>query len=116
MSAAISNHATKITPQVIDEVVRQIVAKFQPEKVILFGSYAYGTPSPDSDVDLLVVLETALKETEQAVRISQAIDYAFGLDLIVRTPANIARRLKLGDPFLREIITKGKVLHESAHH
>ncbi|MCL5999442.1 MAG: nucleotidyltransferase domain-containing protein [Chloroflexi bacterium] len=106
---------TRITPQVIDEVVRQIVTKFQPDKVILFGSYAYGTPSPDSDVDLLVVLDTSLKETEQAVRICQAIDYAFGLDLIVRTPANMARRLKLGDSFLREITDKGKVLHESAH-
>jgi hypothetical protein len=65
-------------------------------------------------VDLLVVMDTPLKETEQAVQICQTIEYHFGLDLIVRTPATMARRLALGDPFLREVVDKGKVLHERA--
>jgi len=65
-------------------------------------------------VDLLVVMETPLKETEQAVRIRQAIGYHFGLDLTVRTPATLAQRLALGDPFLNEVVSKGKVLYERA--
>jgi hypothetical protein len=60
------------------------------------------------------VMDTALRETEQAVRMCQAIEYHFGLDLIVRTPETIARRLALGDPFLREIVTSGEVLYERA--
>lgn len=105
---------TKVQPDELDGVVQQIVARFHPSRIILFGSYAYGAPSADSDLDLLVVLDTPLKETEQAVKICQAIHYDFGLDLIVRTPGTLTRRLALGDPFLREIIQKGKVLYESA--
>lgn len=106
------NVRRRIPQQAIEEVVDQIVERFQPERIILFGSYAYGRPRPESDVDLLVVLETPLKETEQAVNICQAIDYHFGLDLIVRTPATLARRLALGDPFLHEVVSQGKVLYE----
>jgi predicted nucleotidyltransferase len=104
----------RISRRVIEDVVRQIVDAFQPQRVILFGSYGRGQPEPESDVDVLVVMDTALRETEQAVRICQAIEYHFGLDLIVRTPETIARRLALGDPFLREIVTSGEVLYERA--
>ncbi len=109
-----TNERQRIPDQVIEDAVRQIIQKFQPQRIMLFGSYAYGRPRPESDVDLLVVMDTPLKETEQAVRICQAIEYHFGLDLIVRTPATIDRRLALGDPFLDEVISKGKVLHERA--
>jgi hypothetical protein len=68
--------------------------------------------SPESDVDLLVIMRTSLKPTEQAVRICQAIEYYFGLDLIVRTPEMLERRLALGDSFLAEIMSRGKVLYE----
>lgn len=81
----------------------------------MFGSHAYGQPHPGSDVDLLVVMETPLKEAEQAARICQRIDYHFGLDLIVRTPATLTRRLALGDLFLREIVNQGIVLYERPH-
>ena len=106
------NVRQRIPQQAIDTTVRQIVEQFQPQRIILFGSYAYGQPRPESDVDLLVVMDTPLRETEQAVRICQRIEYHFGLDLIVRTPATLAQRLTLGDPFLREIIDKGMVLYE----
>lgn len=102
----------RVPRESIETVVRQIVERFQPEQIILFGSYAYGRPGPESDVDLLVVMDTPLKEMEQAVRICQAIEYHFGLDLIVRTPATLARRLALGDSFLHEATHKGKVLYE----
>lgn len=106
------NQRRHIPAQAIDDVVRQIAEQFQPQKIILFGSYARHQPRPESDVDLLVVMDTSLSETEQAVQILQAIDYHFGLDLIVRKPDNLTHRLELGDPFLREIITKGTVVYE----
>ncbi len=96
----------------IHAVVRQVAEKFKPDKIILFGSYAYGTPSAESDVDLLVIMETRLKQVEQAVQICQAIEYHFGLDLIVQTPEALQRRVQLGDSFLAEIVRKGKVLYE----
>ncbi len=74
-----------------------------------------GKPRPESDVDLLVIMDTALKAKEQAVSICQAIEYHFGLDLLVYSPARLAERLALGDPFLREIIQKGKVMYERSH-
>ena len=107
-----SEAGQRVPQESIETVVRQIVERFQPEQIILFGSYAYGRPGPESDVDLLVVMDTPLKEMEQAVRICQAIDYHFGLDLIVRTPATIARRLALGDSFLHEATQQGTVLYE----
>jgi len=101
-----------ISLKAIAEIARQIVERFHPERVILFGSYAYGKPHRESDVDLLVVMETPLKETEQAIRICQSIPYHYGLDLLVRTPDNLHRRIALGDQFLREIISRGRVLYE----
>ncbi len=105
------NERRRIPMQAIRAVVEQIVEKFQPEKIILFGSYAYGQPRPESDVDLLVVMDTPLRNREQAAQIACAIDYHFGLDLLVRTPQQLARRLALGDFFLQEVIEKGKVLY-----
>src|SRR5439155_27234498 len=90
----------RVPESAINDVVRQIVGTFDPEKIILFGSYASGQPRPNSDVDLLVVLNSPLSEAGQAVQICQAIEYHFALDLIVRTPSTLARRLALADPFL----------------
>ena len=94
----------------VNEMVRRIVQRFAPDKIILFGSQAYGTPHEDSDVDILVVMP-ARNQIDQAVRICLALEYNFSLDLIVRTPSNLAWRLKEGDWFLREITSKGKVLY-----
>ena len=104
----------RVAAATVKEVVRQIVDRFDPQRIILFGSYAYGQPGPASDVDLLVIMDTPLKETEQAVRICQAIDYHFGLDLIVRKPKTVVHRLALGDSFLAEVLERGKVLYERA--
>lgn len=97
----------------IKQVVEKIVERFHPDKVILFGSYAYGQPTYDSDVDLLVLMETSLRNVEQAVEIRKAVDFPFPADVLIRTPEQIANRLALGDVFLREVITKGIVLHEA---
>ena len=97
--------------RLIRRFARQVAEHFQPDKIILFGSYAYGTPHADSDVDILVVMP-ARNQIDQACRIDDAIDPPFPLDLIVRTPKNLAWRLAEGDWFLREITAKGKVLYE----
>lgn len=94
---------------------RRIAERFHPEKVILFGSYAYGKPTYDSDVDLLVIMNTRLREVDQAVQIRSAFDAPFPLDLMVRRPQTIRHRIALGDYFLEEITSQGKVLYESSH-
>src|SRR5262249_22711962 len=81
------------------------------EKIILFGSHAYGKPHADSDVDILVVMP-ARNELDQAVRICLAVPYNFPLDLVVRTPKNLTWRVAQGDSFLREVLERGKVLYE----
>src|SRR5262249_10280004 len=96
----------------IRRFARQIAEKFHPEKIILFGSYAYGTPHAESDVDLLVIMP-ASNEISQAIRITLAFDPPFALDLIVRTPKHVERGLRENDWFLREVIEKGKVLYEA---
>ena len=104
----------RIPQDAIDDLTRQIVEKFKPEKIILFGSYAQGNPRPESDVDLLVIMETELKESKQAYLIDENLDRdLFGLDIIVRTPKNLSERIALGDTFLEEITTYGQVLYES---
>lgn len=99
----------------IKAVTEQIAKEFQPERIVLFGSHAYGEPDPDSDVDLLVVMDTPLREVDQAVAIGQELRCPFGLDLIVRTPSNLEHRIALGDWFLREIIERGTVMYERTH-
>src|SRR5882762_1390318 len=101
----------KIPLSAIRRYALQIAERFQPEKIILFGSYAYGQPHADSDVDILVIMPTR-NELDQAVKICLAVDYQFPLDLLVRTPRNLAWRLAEGDSFLREVMERGKVLYE----
>ena len=95
---------------VIRRVARQIGEEFRPEKVILFGSYAYGTPHEHSAVDLLVIMPSR-NAIDQAVKVRRTTNPPFATDIIVRTPHSMAWRLKAGDSFLQEIIDKGKVLY-----
>ncbi len=106
------NKRRRIPKRAIDDVVRQIAEKFQPEKIILFGSYAYGNPTQVSDVDLLVIMKTRLRESQQEIHILNSIDFHFGLDLLVKTPKTLKARIGLGDFFLKEIVSKGKVVYE----
>jgi uncharacterized protein len=104
-----------VSPRDIKRFSDAIARRFKPEKIILFGSYAYGKPTPDSDVDLLVVMPCKQRPLDQALEIRRAIKAGFPLDLIVRTPADLRQRLAWGDFFLREITEEGKVLYETAH-
>lgn len=103
-----------VTRQEIQTITDDIVREFAPLQVILFGSYAYGTPTEDSDVDLLVVMDIPKSEfRNKAIEIRQRISYHFGLDLLVRSPEEIAYRVSYNDWFLREITEKGELLHGS---
>lgn len=101
-----------VTQKDIQATCDDIVREFAPLQVILFGSYAYGTPTEDSDVDFLVVMDIPESETRrQAVEIRQRIPRRFSMDLLVRSPKEIAYRISHNDWFLREITEKGEVLY-----
>ena len=94
-------------------VADKIAKQFQPERIILFGSYAYGTPTEDSDVDLLVVMPLPDKGRGRASDIRLCLDIAFPLDLVVCDPEYVAQRVEMNDFFLQEITERGKVLYAS---
>lgn len=97
---------------VIENMVKIISEKFSPEKIILFGSYAHGKPAPESDVDLLVVMEHEKSALETSSEISLSVRHTIPIDIIVRSPQRIKERLEQGDYFVQSIIEQGKVLYE----
>jgi len=102
-----------ITPKKIRQAARKIVDALQPDKIILFGSFAYGEPTPDSDVDLFVVMESNERWTRRYLRVSEVLSpRPFPVDIIVRTPAEVRERLQVGDCFIKEIVEKGIVLYD----
>src|SRR5437016_11094603 len=98
----------------IRRFARRVAERFQPDKIILFGSHAYGTPGEDSDVDILVVMP-ARNQLDQAFRIRLEVPAPFAMDLIVRTPEKLQRWLDEGELFHTEIVSKGKVLYEKGN-
>jgi uncharacterized protein len=112
-SLAVPDSETMIPANRIRRYVNEIVREFHPERVILFGSHADGTPRKDSDVDLLIVMPHTVPAVEQAARIRRKLPAGFPLDLIVRSPRMVRKRLQMGDDFLRGILEHGKVLHEA---
>jgi predicted nucleotidyltransferase len=101
-----------IDEQTIQELCNRIVQEFQPERIILFGSYAYGNPTPDSDVDILVVLPFEGKNLYKSLEILNRANPAFPIDLLARRPDDTERRYREGDPLIREALDRGKVLYE----
>ncbi|MCC7161500.1 MAG: nucleotidyltransferase domain-containing protein [Anaerolineae bacterium] len=93
--------------------VKRIAETLHPEKIILFGSYAYGNPTPDSDVDLLVVMPSQEPEIERYLLVSRLLrPRPFAVDILVKTPQEIAHSIENGDFFIDEIVSEGKVLYE----
>lgn len=104
---------SKFSLRLIRKVIQQIVDAHHPRKIVLFGSYAYGRPDRNSDVDLLVIMESKKKPTERAVQVSKSIRfYPFPMDILVRTPKEVEERLRLGDCFYQEVMKQGKLLYE----
>src|SRR5437867_3830206 len=104
-----------VSRRVIKKFADEVGARLKPKKIILFGSYAYGQPSEDSDVDLLIVLQGKGRPQDRALEIREQVVADFPIDLIVRTPAELRQRLSWGDWFLKEIVEKGIVLYDAAH-
>jgi predicted nucleotidyltransferase len=94
--------------------IERLVSELKPEKIILFGSYAYGNPTPDSDVDLLVIMKTKAKEIDRYIAVSNLLyPRQFPVDILVKTPKEVKEASqKRGNFFMREILTKGKVIYE----
>lgn len=96
----------------IKKLCAQIAQEFNPEKIILFGSQAYGKPTAESDIDLLVVMNYEGSPFRQAGEILKRLQVWMPVDLIVRSAADVEQRLRIGDQFMREILQRGKVMYE----
>jgi predicted nucleotidyltransferase len=104
-----------ISESSIAEISRRIAREFAPDRIILFGSHAAGAARADSDVDLLVVMPHGGQSIRKGAEIRRRIQAPFAVDIVVRSPDEVRRRVAMGDQFLREITEKGRVLYESAH-
>lgn len=104
-----------VTQKQIARFGKRLASLFHPERIVLFGSYAYGSPGPDSDVDLLVVMPLHENPIDKSVEMRMKLRPGFPLDLLVRTPSKIRERLAMGDDFIRDILENGKVLYEATH-
>ena len=116
-TARVTDTAHPIIPDVTDallsEMVSKIVKHFHPEKIILFGSRAWGEPTKESDLDILVVMDVDGSPIRKAAEISRITRPRFlPMDIIVRTPDEIEHRIGIGDPFIKRIMNMGKVLYE----
>ena len=103
-----------VTPGLLREIAQKVVRAFRPKNIILFGSYAYGKPTADSDLDLLIVMESRDRPAERVRKISDLFDpRPLPMDFIVLTPDEIQHRLSGFDPFLEEVLEKGQSLYGS---
>jgi len=100
------------TEDKINIITHKIVQMLQPERIVLFGSWAWGEPDPDSDVDLLIVKDSPQPRRERQRDLRRKL-YPPGLplDLLVYTPQEVDERLNAGDFFIRNVLTKGKILY-----
>ena len=100
--------------EVIENILERLLAGYTPQKVILFGSYAYGNPRPGSDIDLLIIKETSERFIDRWVTVRRLLSdprRTVPLETIVLTPQEVSKRLVIGDQFLAEILEKGEVLY-----
>jgi predicted nucleotidyltransferase len=107
------NYPVPVTDTLLKEITRRIVEQFDPEKVILFGSHSTGSSRTDSDVDLLVIMDTSAPPIQRAVQVKRACRPRFvSMDVLVKTPEEVETKLERGSFFLRQILEQGKVLYE----
>lgn len=102
------------TKNIIQVMAEKIQREYNPQRIILFGSYAWGKPDKHSDIDLFIIKKTSQRHIDRSVEIRKILDEEngmFALDPIVYTPQEVNRRLKMGDDFVRKILTKGVVLY-----
>lgn len=96
----------------VQHIVDQLITRYKPEKIILFGSLARGQEEP-KDIDLFILKkDPPYIGTDRIRELERLVQYTIATDFIVYTPEEATRRLALGDPFLKEIFKEGKVLYE----
>ena len=98
----------------VQEVLKKIIAHYAPQKIILFGSYAYGQPDEESDIDLLIIKETEKRPIERWTDLKRLLrdrNRLVSVSPLVYTPQELEERLALGDPFIQEILENGEVLY-----
>ena len=106
--------ASQEVRQTIQAILEKLLAGYAPQKVILFGSYAYGDPRPDSDIDLLIIKETDERFIDRWVAVRRLLSdpgRTIPLETLVLTPQELSDRLAIGDQFLAEVVEKGDVLY-----
>jgi predicted nucleotidyltransferase len=104
-----------VTPEKVEAVIKRLIAVARPRKIILFGSYAYGWPTEDSDVDLMVIMPHDREAYRTAAEISLALRPDFPTDVMARSPQTIRQQLQTHDAFIQEIMQKGVSLHEAGN-
>ncbi|MBN2377849.1 MAG: nucleotidyltransferase domain-containing protein [Sedimentisphaerales bacterium] len=100
----------------IKEFGQQIGREFGAQQIILFGSYAQGLATTDSDVDLLVIGSFTGRAVDKSVEIRMKLRPTFPVDILVRTPDKVQERINMGDNFMQDILKNGKVIYEADHH
>ena len=106
-------YPVQVTETLLEEITRKIVDHFDPEKIVLFGSRSTESPRTDSDVDLLVIMDTSESPIQRAIEVKRASRPRFvSMDVLVKTPEEVEARLERGSFFLRQILEQGKVLYE----
>jgi predicted nucleotidyltransferase len=109
----VDRYPVPVTEALVKEITRKIVERFDPEKVVLFGSRSTGTARNDSDVDLLVIMDTDESSIQRAIEVKKACRPRFvSMDVLVKTPEEVETTLERGSFFLSEILEQGKVLYE----
>jgi uncharacterized protein len=98
----------------IQDLRDRIATEFRPQRIILFGSYANGAPTKDSDLDILIIMKFTGSGSKKAVEILNQIQPKIPVDLVVRTPKEIKKRLQANDFFLADILRHGRVLYEAS--
>ena len=104
--------------RILSEVVEKLKSEYKPLRIILFGSYAFGNPTEDSDIDLLILKNTNKRRVDRFVQVKKIIynpNYKIPISPLVYSPEELEERLRIGDDFIKEIIQKGTILYERAN-
>lgn len=106
------------TKSEINKIKQILIDKYKPERIVLFGSFAWGKPNQDSDLDFLIIKKVQKPRPAREQEVYRVLsDYHYSaeslpVDIIVHTPDEAKKRLSLGDPFIKEILTRGQVIYE----
>ncbi len=103
--------------KILNEIVEKLQREYKPLKIILYGSYAYGTPNVDSDIDLLILKNTSERSVDRFVKVKKIIynpKRKIPVSPLIYSPDEVKERLRIGDDFIKEILNKGVTLYEKA--